>query len=458
MNKFQQGNYAPIFTENSYYNIPNITGEIPQELNGVLYRNGPNPQFPNDNTHWFEGDGMLHRFSIENGKVDYCNRWVRTERFDLERRIGKALFGYFGTPLSNENSLKNVSEGTANTHIIWHANKLLALQENSPPIEINPKDLSTFHKCDYKGRIPQMSAHPHFDHERGEMHTFAYTPFSSEIIYYILDKFGNVIKNEKFDGPFSCFMHDFFITKSYALFLFLPLTFDIKRAEQGKPTMIWDPDLGSHIAILPRNGTAKNIMWFATTPFHAYHFMNAFEEGSKIILDGMKSSQAGLFPDKNGNIPTLRNCYPRLTRWIFNLREKKVSEEELDSKPAEFPRFDERFTGLPYRHGFVTANINKFISEEFDGIIHYDLKNRSQKICSFGCNNIPSEPIFVPRNKNSIEGDGFILTVVFQAKKNTSDLYILDAMNIDQKPLAIIHLPQRVPFGFHGSYVNKNST
>lgn len=328
---------------------------------------------------------------------------------------------------------------------------MLALQENSPAIEINPKDLSTIGIWDYQGYVPQTSAHPHFDHQTGEMHNFAYHPSTTEIIYYIFDKLGKVIKIERFNGPFCCFMHDFFITKNYALFLFLPLTINFARAQQGKSLIMREPDLGSHIAMMPRNGNAKDIIWINTASFHAYHYMNAYENGNKIILDGMKSPQANLFPDKTGTIPSLDKNYPRLTRFTFDVQQKKMTETQLDSILAEFPRFDERYTGIPYQHGFVSANVHPN-TEEFNAIVHYDLKNHTQKICHFGIKNTPSEPVFVPRHKNSAEGDGFILTVVYQAAKNTSDLHILDAMNIDKEPLAIVHLPRRVPFGFHGNW------
>lgn len=452
MNKFQEGNYAPIFEESEINNITDITGEIPKELNGVLYRNGPNPQFPNENNHWFDGDGMLHMFNIADGKIGYRNRWVLTERFKIERQAGKALFGHFGTERNDEYDTSNVQDGTANTNIIQHANKLLALQETSPAIQINGKDLSTIGVWNYQADVPQTSAHPHFDYATGEMHNFAYNPFTTEIIYYIFDKLGKVIKAEKFDGPFSCLMHDFFITQNYALFLFLPLTFNFERLQQGQSMLMWEPDLGAHIAIMPRNGNAKDILWLNTNSFHAYHYMNAYEENNKIILDAMKSPKANLFPDKFGKIPRMRDNYPRFTRFIFDLQQKKISETQLDATPAEFPRFDERFTGVSYQHGFVAANIHKILSEEFNAIIHYDLKNQSQKVCDFGIKNTPSEPVLVPRHKNSTEGDGFILTVVYQAAKNTSDLYILDSMNIDKEPLAIVHLPHRVPNGFHGNW------
>lgn len=451
MNKFLQANYAPIFEENDIEEIRNISGEIPAELNGILYRNGPNPQFPNENQHWFKGDGMLHQFIIGNSKVSYRNRWVLTERFKMEREAGEALFGNLGSVKSERYDLSKVPHNTANTNIILHGNKLLALQETSCPIEINARDLSTLGQWNYEGKVPQMSAHPHFDYESGEMHNFAHTPGSSEIIYYIFDKNNQVIKAETITGPFSCFMHDFFITKHYAIFLFLPLTINLERAKQGSSVVMWEPEFGSHIAIMPRHGRANDITWFNSDAFHAYHYMNAYEEDNRIILDGMKSMQAGLFPDKTGKVPSDEQCTPKLTRWFFDLQRQQVAELQLDCLPAEFPRFDERFTGTSYQHGFVTANIRPKQSE-YEALIHYDLKTGSQKVCDFGHNNIPSEPVFVPRNSVSSEGDGFILTVVYQADKNISDLYILDAMNIDKKPLAIVHLPLRVPHGFHGNW------
>jgi carotenoid cleavage dioxygenase-like enzyme len=454
-NLFLQDNYAPLQKENDFDNIETIIGEIPKELNGVLYRNGPNPQFPENDKHWFEGDGMLHMFSIKNGKISYRNRWIRTERFELERRIGKAHFNSFKNPFTLGPSGEEISHGTANTNIVWHGSKLLALQENSYAIEIDPFTLNTYGKWDYNQQVPQMSAHPHFDANTGEMHNYAYHPGSNHINYYVFDPNGNVIKTEIIDGPFSCFMHDFFITKQYVLFPFLPLTFNMERAQKGKPMLMWEPEQGAHIGVMPRNGTSKNILWFKLEPFYAYHFMNAFQNGNQIVLDGMKANRTNLFPDISGKITKPTENPPQLTRWTFNLENKKATETQLDSLPAEFPRFDERFTGLHYRHGFVIASIDPNSKDAgFDSIIHYDLKTKSQTKREFGAGNIPSEPVFVPRSKNCDEGDGFLLSVVYNAARNCSDLYILDAMNINKEPIAIVQLPHRVPNGFHGNWCN----
>lgn len=447
-NKYLQGNFSPWNQEGDFNNIATIIGKIPQELNGALYRNGPNPQFPSPDNHWFEGDGMLHAFFIRNGQISYRNRWVQTERFKLERQMGRALSSSFNDSQSLQ---ENIPHNTANTNIIQHAGKLLALQETSCAIQIDPIGLNTMGDWDYHKQIPQMSAHPHFDFYTGEMHTYAYFPGSNDIIYYVINRDGAVRKTETIQAPFSSFMHDFFITKDYVLFPVLPLTISMERMQQNKPMIVWEGEKGSHIGIMPRNGTQKDIIWIDLPSFHAFHYMNAYQNGSNIILDCMQSKKAALFPDVNGKMPSISESAPKLTRWTFDLKQKKAFETQLDSMAAEFPRFDERFTGLPYRHGFAAACVQAK-DLEFDAIVHYDLKNKSQTIREFGIGNTPSEPIFVPRHSSSDEGDGFILTVVYNKQNNTSDVYILDAMNIDQEPLAIVQLPHRIPNGFHGNW------
>ena len=104
-----------------------ISGELPHELNGTLYRNGPNPQFPSPTAHWFVGDGMLHAFHLENGKASYRNRWVRTPKFMAEHDAGRALYGGFGQQLPDAPASTPANGGVANTNIVAHAGKLYAL-------------------------------------------------------------------------------------------------------------------------------------------------------------------------------------------------------------------------------------------------------------------------------------------------------------------------------------------
>ena len=78
-----RGNYAPINFEASYNDLV-IEGTVPTDLSGSLYRIGPNPKFVTGAYHWFFGTGMVHAFHVEDGRVDYVNRWVRTPKFERE--------------------------------------------------------------------------------------------------------------------------------------------------------------------------------------------------------------------------------------------------------------------------------------------------------------------------------------------------------------------------------------
>ena len=151
-----------------------VTGELPGELNGTLYRNGPNPQFDAPGAHWFVGDGMLHAFHLDNGRASYRNRWVRTPKWLAEHDAGRALFGGFGRKLPGTPASVTDDGGVANTNIIFHAGKLLALEEGHMPTEIEPGTLNRKGYCDYDGAIQgPFTAHPKIDPVTGELAFFA---------------------------------------------------------------------------------------------------------------------------------------------------------------------------------------------------------------------------------------------------------------------------------------------
>ena len=138
-NPHVSGNQAPVRAESTLE--PKIRGKIPDGLHGALYRNGPNPQFdPGPNYHAFLGDGMIHGFWIEQGRARYANRYVRTPRWLTEHAAGRALFGGLGIP--SDPSVEKILGGGANTHIVYHAGKLMALQEGSNPFELDQSNLA----------------------------------------------------------------------------------------------------------------------------------------------------------------------------------------------------------------------------------------------------------------------------------------------------------------------------
>ena len=122
---FRIGNYAPVFDELTTFDLP-VEGAIPAELNGWYLRNGPNPRHGHETPHWFMGDGMIHGVRLENGRAAwYRNRWVRTESFEEP-------FQFY-----NADGTRNLHASLANTNVVNHAGKTLALVETSLPYEIN---------------------------------------------------------------------------------------------------------------------------------------------------------------------------------------------------------------------------------------------------------------------------------------------------------------------------------
>jgi carotenoid cleavage dioxygenase-like enzyme len=117
------------------------------------------------------------------------------------------------------------------------------------------------------------------------------------------------------------------------------------------------------------------------------------------------------------------------------------------------PRFDERFAGLPYRHGWYMANIDCKYPLVHDAIAHIDLKTGRRAVRTLAPWDAAGEPVFVPRSASAPEGDGYIISVVYRAATNSSELLILNAQDIAGEPAAVLKVLRRVPLGTHGSFV-----
>ncbi|MDQ2859146.1 MAG: carotenoid oxygenase family protein, partial [Pseudomonadota bacterium] len=231
INPYLTGNFAPIPGEDDF--DLDVTGEIPADLAGAFYRNGPNPQVdPGSDYHWFAGDGMIHGFFVEGGKVRYRNRYVRTPKWQAENAAGRKLFGLFGNPMTTDPSVLTTDSGVANTNIVWHAGRLLALEEGHKPFELDPLTLESRGYADeYRGRV---TAHPKIDPVTGEMTWFGYStgdmPLNSTVSYGVTSAAGDVLRRDEFEAPYSSMVHDFMVTQNHVLFPILPLTGSLQRA------------------------------------------------------------------------------------------------------------------------------------------------------------------------------------------------------------------------------------
>jgi carotenoid cleavage dioxygenase len=460
--RFLQGNFAPWRMEGEALDLE-VTGEVPRALNGVLYRNGPNPQFPprEGHYHWFLGDGMVHALRFEDGRVDYRNRWVRTENFRLEREAHRALFGRDFAGTASDPSVSNVKRNVANTNIVWHAGRLLALEEGNPPVAMDPDTLDTHGPFTWDGRLRgPMTAHPKIEPD-GRMHFFGYMamgPGTPQISYNVVDTGGALVRQEMFEAPYTSMVHDFITTENYVIFPIFPATIDAARIMKGGPVIAWDPTQPTCIGIMPKSGTTADIRWFTGDPAYVFHPLNAHETADgRIVADVMKYERVPLFPDAEGNrpAPDLADAAARLVRWTFDpaAASSDYAEEALDDLPGEFPRFDERHVGRPYRHGYYGA-LTRAPSPagDFDAIVHFDLGTGRRRVWNAGEHSFVAEPIFVPRAAGAEEGDGFLVLPVYRAAEDRSDVVVLDATDIEAGPLAVVKLPHRIPYGFHGNW------
>ena len=451
-NPFLSGIFAPVRKEDDFDLA--ISGEIPREIAGVYYRNGPNPQFePRGDYHLFGGDGMVHAFSIENGAVGYRNRFVRTPRWEAEHAAGRALFGSMGNARNTDPSAAGIDPSVANTNVVWHGNKLLAMVESSRPFELDPDTLAPRGFIEaYGGNV---TAHPKLDATTNEMVWFAHgvgKAFSRTMSYGVTNGAGQVVRRDNFEAPYCSFTHDFMITKNYVLFPVLPVVGDLDRFARGGPAYAWEPDRPTYVGVLPRNAEIGAIRWFSCEARHFYHPMNAWEDGDFLYADLMEFPRAPLVPNVDGDL----GAYPasKFVRWRFDLSgaTNTIGREDLDDLSSELPRFDERYTGLPYRHGWYVADTQARGLVHFDTLVHVDLRRGLRSTYAVGAGDSLGEPLFIPRTSDSPEGDGWVIALARREDEKHSELLVFDATDIGKGPIGGAKVPRLVPMGFHGNW------
>jgi carotenoid cleavage dioxygenase-like enzyme len=231
---------------------------------------------------------------------------------------------------------------------------------------------------------------------------------------------------------------------------FCPVTVSIKRAMVGGPAIAWEPELGTHVAIVPRNGSSEDVRWFSGAAGMAWHSMNAFNDGDRIVVDVCRQENA-VFPRADGSPTDPRLAAQFLTRWEFDLSEPgRFAETKLSDLICEYPRIDERRVGLDYRYGYLACLGGPGTDNIFHrGLARFDHVTRAMRTWTDGPRFAVAEPVFVPRTRDAIEGEGFVMTNIFDEHRNASHLAIFDAEAIERGPIARAHLNHRVPVGFH---------
>jgi carotenoid cleavage dioxygenase len=442
-NPYLRGNFAPVLEERSDdFELP-VTGVIPPDLEGRLLRNGPNPAvIPADEAdyHWFSGDGMVHAISLAGSRATgYRNRWVRT----------RALAAKTGTPPPRGPG--EPIDGPANTHVIRHAGTTLALAETGFPHALS-SDLGRARVYDFDGALASpMTAHPKVDPVTGELVFFGTDVFGPPFLrYHVADATGALTRTEEIELPRATMIHDFGVTATRVVFLDLPVVFDLELAANGRSIPYrWMPEAGARVGVMPRTGGNADIRWIGIDPVFVFHVLNCYDDGDRVVIDVIRYDEA--FDTPPGGVVSLDT--PVLARWTVDLASNRISEQRLDDTPVEFPRVDDDVAGLPHRYGYCTRVAERADQPGYRGLVKYDLVRDESIRFDPGEHLSPGEPVFVKGADGRGEDEGWILSVAYDATRDASDLVILDATSFGGPPVATVHLPVRVPFGFHGSWV-----
>ena len=479
-NRYLQDNFTPVREELTVADLA-VTGRLPEHLDGRYLRIGPNPVHDaGEGYHWFLGDGMVHGVRLADGEAKwYRNRYVRSGHVTKKLGEPSRSAGWAG------------SDFAANTHVRDHAGKTLALVEGGPsPYELT-EDLDTVGPTDFDGTLRMgslpagYSAHPHEDPETGELHAVSYNWLrGNRVDYTVRGTDGRVRRTVPIEVGGSPMMHDFALTEHYVVLYDLPVVFDKQRAMQGMPRAMrlparlmmaaiigrnplpdpviariargasssggtpsdlpysWDQDYPSRLGLLPREGGSAEVRWFEIDPCFVFHTLNAYEDGGTVVIDVVRHDRmfATVLNGPDEGPATL-------ARFTIDLSGDKVREDRFDDHAQEFPRIDERHTGRRHRFGY---SVGFAAGLPGDAVLRHDLVAGSTVVRNLGAGREASECCFVAGDGATEEADGMLMGYVFDRERGTSDLVMLDAQTLED--VASVHLPARVPTGFHGSW------
>ncbi len=459
-NPYLLGIFAPVHDEVTADDLE-VVGEIPADLNGVYLRTGPNRRFDAPGRyHWFDGDGMVHAMSFEGGRARYRNRYVRTRALAMEEAAGQALWsGVMESPRGNPTGTARglPFKDTANTDLIYHRGRVLATWYLcGRPMGLDPLSLETLGAEDFLGTLRgDVMAHPKRDEATGELMWFDYGARDPLLRYGVVGVSGEVEHEVAIDLPGPRLPHDMGITEHYSILMDLPLVQDAAAARQGRHKIVFDRATPARFGVIPRRGAAHEIRWFEAAPCYIYHVVNAWEEGRRIVMDVCRVTRPEPVPTRPGPLGKLLGYLrldARLHRYVFDLDAGTTTETQLDDANTEFPSIDARRCGRPSRFAY-NVHIADTEAVLFDGLLRYDRQAGTRQEYRFGPGRYGSEAPFAPRDGGTAEDDGYLVSFVTDERDGRSEVQILDAADLTAGPIGRVLLPQRVPVGFHATWV-----
>ena len=456
---YLQGNYAPVAEERDLDEAQlRVEGSVPARLLGAYMRDGANVAYqPNHYVYPLDGDGMVHAVYFKDGHVQYKNRWVQTSHLKTERKFNRTIYGSVGKLLPVPQDVidaggePNPIRNTANTNIIYHGDKLLAMWEGGFPHLLNA-DLSTVGLYDYEGALrpgDALTAHPKVCPTTGQLVTCTQRWDSPNYWVQIFDARGKHMQTIPVEFARKGIIHDLQITDNYVVIFYAPAFHSVEKAMKGENPFLWEPELGTKIIAIPRSGKGQNTV-FETEAFFSWHYCNGFERGGKLIIDYVRIKSIPFAQDQG----TGAEKQPRrMNRMTLDLATRQVSNEEISDVFCEFSRVDERRMGKSYRYGFAASSNREWgDAHGYNCTGRFDFDTGETSLWEYGPEANAGEPVYVANPDSDREEDGWLMCFVHNPGEGAF-LSVLSAGDFTRGPVCKVHIPGRVPNGFHANWM-----
>ncbi|NIP14061.1 MAG: lignostilbene alpha-beta-dioxygenase [Pseudomonadales bacterium] len=454
--------------EHDYW-IDDIEGAIPADLIGTFMRNGPGRQKIGGKPfgHWFDGDGMISQFTFTESKAHFRNRYVRTPKYVEETEAQKILYRGFGTQIPG-GWTKNIFKwpaNPANTSIIYHGGRLLALNEGGRPWELEPGSLETVGEFDYDGALAgkAFSAHGKVHPQTGDYFNFgAGTTGTIKkapcLNLYRINPQGRMAKMSQLPLQTFPFCHDFALAGRHAVYFINSIVFaGMGGFFLGRHSMSdgvrFDDDIPMRIIVVDLD-TLEVVREYETEPGAIIHFGNAFENGDELVVDAMFQDNF----EVNATLADVFNPSGRFgggyyNRYRLNLADGSMSCDRVSECEAEFPVFNPAKAGQPHSVTWTACSVENGANSFFNGFQRVTFDGEADVVTlPAGC--YGSEPMFAPAEGATREDDGYLLDVVYDGYSHRSELQIYRADDVNDR-VCTLHLSHHLPHQFHGYFSSR---